>query len=194
MDSSHGTLNLGLFDPYNFMKVYGCQDLPYKRDKQAVPLSYLEVNTHAQHDIACALVSDEVYMMITQKDILKDSWSCSSGSTWQVLQVGCLQRAFVLQSHPFFNGVDWDNLYSTQAPHQPTVKHPLDTQNFENFDEQAPAGLNPSGMKRWARADPNFVGYTYKNWEAVQPGAHDGKSFPLSCNVPCCFVMSILIL
>ena len=81
-----------------------------------------------------------------------------------------------LQSHPFFNGVDWDNLYSTQAPHQPTVKHPLDTQNFEKFDEQAAVGLNPGGMKRWARADPNFVGYTYKNWEAVQPGAHDSKS------------------
>ena len=82
--------------------------------------------------------------------------------------------ADVLQNHPFFTGIDWDSLYSTQAPHMPTVKHPLDTQNFENFDEQAPVGLNPGGMKRWARADPNFVGYTYKNWEAVQPGAHDG--------------------
>lgn len=78
-----------------------------------------------------------------------------------------------LKNHPFFNGIDWDNLYSTQAPHQPTVKHPLDTQNFEKFDEQAAVGLNPGGMKRWARADPNFVGYTYKNWEAVQPGGHD---------------------
>lgn len=57
----------------------------------------------------------------------------------------------------------------------PTVKHPLDTQNFEKFDEQLPAGMSVGGMKRWARADPNFVGYTYKNWEAVQPGAHDGK-------------------
>lgn len=109
-----------------------------------------------------------------------------------MLQVGCLQIAFVLlQSHPFFNGVDWDNLYSTQAPHQPTVKHPLDTQNFENFDEQAPVGLNPSGMKRWARADPNFVGYTYKNWEAVQPGAHDGKSLTLIiCCLPSLYVMT----
>lgn len=81
----------------------------------------------------------------------------------------------LVQRHPFFNGVDWDNLYSTPAPHRPTVKHPLDTQNFENFDEQVAVALNPGGMKRWARADPNFVGYTYKNWEAVQPGAHDRK-------------------
>ena len=86
-----------------------------------------------------------------------------------------------MQSHPFFHDVDWDNLYSTQAPHQPTVKHPLDTQNFEKFDEQAAAGLNPGGMKRWARADPNFVGYTYKNWEAVQPGTHDSKLFDPFC-------------
>lgn len=85
-----------------------------------------------------------------------------------------------LQSHPFFDGIDWDNLYSTQAPHQPTVKHALDTQNFEKFDEQAAAGLNPGCMKRWARADPNFVGYTYKNWEAVQPGAHDSKRSPVA--------------
>lgn len=101
----------------------------------------------------------------------------------------------MLQSHPFFDGVDWDNLYSTQAPHKPTVKHPLDTQNFENFDEQAPVALNPGGMKRWARADPNFVGYTYKNWEAVQPGAHDRRSpYPLQpalteflCNTCWCY-------
>lgn len=96
----------------------------------------------------------------------------------------------LLQSHPFFDGIDWDNLYSTQAPHQPTVKHPLDTQNFEKFDEQAAVGLNSGGMKRWARADPNFVGYTYKNWEAVQPGAPDCKllqfsSLPVPCMPTC---------
>jgi len=88
----------------------------------------------------------------------------------------------ITQNHPFFNGIDWDNLYSTQAPHQPTVKHPLDTQNFEKFDEQAAVGLNPGGMKRWARADPNFVGYTYKNWEAVQPGGHDSKWLCIACH------------
>ena len=30
-----------------------------------------------------------------------------------------------------------------------------------------PAPACGSGGKRWARADPNFIGYTYKNWEAV---------------------------
>lgn len=74
----------------------------------------------------------------------------------------------------------------------PTVKHPLDTQNFENFDEQVPVGLNPGGMKRWARADPNFVGYTYKNWEAVQPGAHDCELVTIQCTL-CCVLTSWLL-
>ena len=30
--------------------------------------------------------------------------------------------------------------------------------------------LGPQKNKLWlAKADPNFIGYTYKNWEAVQP-------------------------
>lgn len=40
---------------------------------------------------------------------------------------------------------------------------------------QAGAGENAAGgqgsKKTWqAKADPNFIGYTYKNYEAVQPG------------------------
>ena len=32
------------------------------------------------------------------------------------------------QRHPFFNGVDWEHLYSTQPPFRPSVAHELDTQ------------------------------------------------------------------
>ncbi len=38
------------------------------------------------------------------------------------------------QSHPFFNGVDWDRLYSQRPPYTPVVTHELDTSNFENFE------------------------------------------------------------
>eukprot|EP00967_Tisochrysis_lutea_P151548 scaffold295055_cov15-Tisochrysis_lutea.AAC.1 len=35
---------------------------------------------------------------------------------------------------------------------------------------QALRHLGPQKNKLWlAKADPNFIGYTYKNWEAVQP-------------------------
>ena len=42
----------------------------------------------------------------------------------------------LVQQHPFFRGVQWDNLYSSTPPYQPTVDHELDTQNFERFPEQ----------------------------------------------------------
>ena len=40
-----------------------------------------------------------------------------------------------LQRHPFFQGVQWDALYSSTPPYRPTVDHELDTQNFEKFSE-----------------------------------------------------------
>ncbi len=82
------------------------------------------------------------------------------------------------QAHPFFEGVDWERLPHQAPPYAPRVEHALDTQNFERFDEEAgPAG--GSGGKRWARADPNFIGYTYKNWEAVaSPSGARARPFP----------------
>ena len=47
-----------------------------------------------------------------------------------------------LQAHPFFEGVDWQHLYSTRAPYQPTVSHELDTRNFEHFEVASP-GMPP---------------------------------------------------
>jgi serine/threonine kinase 38 len=60
------------------------------------------------------------------------------------------------------------------------VEHELDTQNFEQFEEDpnaaansATAGSGGAGSRKWIanKTDPNFIGYTYKNWEAVQPSA-----------------------
>ena len=84
-----------------------------------------------------------------------------------------------VQSHAFFAGVDWDSMYLQRSPYVPIVTHELDTQNFEHFDEDA-RGISGSGAKRWARADPNFIGYTYKSYEAVQPadGEPGSPGFP----------------
>ncbi|KAK9825923.1 hypothetical protein WJX81_007164 [Elliptochloris bilobata] len=81
-------------------------------------------------------------------------------------RLGTAGGAAEIKAHPFFTGVAWDRLPHQRPPYVPRVEHALDTQNFERFDEEAgpPGG---SGGKRWARADPNFIGYTYKNWEAV---------------------------
>lgn len=84
-----------------------------------------------------------------------------------------------LKSHPFFSGIDWDNLYALPAPARPRVDHELDTQNFEQFEEEGPEGGASSGSgRKWLNkaADPSFIGYTYKNFEAVQPLPSSGAA------------------
>ena len=63
-------------------------------------------------------------------------------------------------------------LHTLPSPHVPQVEHELDTQNFEHFDEDMSGG-GAAGGRKWGatKADPNFIGYTYKNWEAVHPEA-----------------------
>lgn len=39
-----------------------------------------------------------------------------------------------IQRHPFFKGIDWDNMHKTKAPIIPKVSHETDVQNFDKFD------------------------------------------------------------
>lgn len=87
-----------------------------------------------------------------------------------------------IKNHPFFRGIDWDNLRKTRAPIIPTIKHPLDTSNFDHFDDEeekveesqkkmlyAPTG---SKVRRGMTShDIPFIGYTYKSFDALK-GAH----------------------
>lgn len=75
-----------------------------------------------------------------------------------------------IKAHPFFAGIDWETLHTAPSPFVPRVEHELDTQNFERFDEDMSQGPSSSSSRRGAKvADPHFIGYTYKNWEAVHP-------------------------
>ncbi|KAH9763143.1 AGC kinase family protein [Citrus sinensis] len=65
------------------------------------------------------------------------------------------------QAHPWFKDIAWDKLYEMEAAYKPEVNGVLDTQNFMKFDEMM---LTPK--------DLSFVGYTYKNFEAVK-GMHN---------------------
>ena len=51
----------------------------------------------------------------------------------------------------------------------PQVEHELDTQNFEDYEEVSAKTLPLDGTRR--RTDPNFIGYTFKNFEAVHSDA-----------------------
>ncbi|KAF6983002.1 hypothetical protein CFC21_001306 [Triticum aestivum] len=77
-----------------------------------------------------------------------------------------------IKAHPWFHGVEWDKLYEMEAAFKPQVNDELDTQNFQKFDEVNPAPARTgSGSSRKIipnSKDLSFVGYTYKNFEAVK--------------------------
>lgn len=78
-----------------------------------------------------------------------------------------------IKSHPWFKDVVWDKLYEMEAAFKPEVNGELDTQNFMKFDELNPptSGRTSSGPSRKQQLNPkdlNFVGYTYKNFDAVK--------------------------
>ncbi|GFY95544.1 AGC (cAMP-dependent, cGMP-dependent and protein kinase C) kinase family protein [Actinidia rufa] len=78
-----------------------------------------------------------------------------------------------IKAHPWFKDIVWDKLYEMEAAFKPEVNGELDTQNFMKFDEldpptQARTGLGPSRKMLLTPRDLSFVGYTYKNFDAVK--------------------------
>ncbi|XP_021276172.1 serine/threonine-protein kinase 38-like isoform X2 [Herrania umbratica] len=82
-----------------------------------------------------------------------------------------------IKAHPWFKDVEWDKLYEMEAAFKPEVNGELDTQNFMKFDEldtPAPARTvsGPSRKMLLTPKDLSFVGYTYKNFDAVKGLRH----------------------
>lgn len=91
-----------------------------------------------------------------------------------------------IKAHPWFKDIVWDRLYEMEAAFKPEVNDELDTQNFMKFDEVNPpmparTGSGPSRKMMLSPQDLSFVGYTYKNFEAVKGLHHsfDKKRNPL---------------
>nr|AFK39433.1 unknown [Medicago truncatula] len=68
-----------------------------------------------------------------------------------------------------------------EAAFKPQVNGELDTQNFMKFDEvespdAARAGSGSSRKMLLTPKDLNFVGYTYKNFDAVKEGLRQSLS------------------
>ncbi|CAD8199818.1 unnamed protein product [Paramecium octaurelia] len=62
-----------------------------------------------------------------------------------------------IKIHPFFQGVDWKRIREKITPYQPQVNHEIDTQNFEQFEEEEPWNWNSS---RRVKKD-HFQGYSF---------------------------------
>ena len=65
-----------------------------------------------------------------------------------------------IKAHPFFKGVDWENVRSTmKPPFVPDIKNDYDTKYFETFEEVEP--FYPT-KKIKKRKDMEYLGFTYK--------------------------------
>jgi serine/threonine kinase 38 len=67
-----------------------------------------------------------------------------------------------IKSHPYFNGIDWDNIRNTVAPWIPELASELDTSNFDKFEEVEPFYPEVPIKKKFKRKDGNFIGFTFK--------------------------------
>ena len=73
-----------------------------------------------------------------------------------------------IKEHPFFKGMDWDNLRNIKSPFIPNVKDEEDCTRFDDFDEESPfipgeeTADSSSAKKGKKRKDINFPGYTFK--------------------------------
>ncbi|XP_059592130.1 uncharacterized protein LOC100252504 isoform X2 [Vitis vinifera] len=89
-----------------------------------------------------------------------------------------------IKAHPWFKDVVWDKLYEMEAAFKPEVNGELDTRNFMKFDEldpptQARSGSGPSRKMLLTPKDLSFVGYTYKNFDALKglrPSSGDARA------------------
>ena len=76
-----------------------------------------------------------------------------------------------IKKHPFFKGTDWDNIREQKAPFIPELSSEYDTRYFEIFQEQEP--FYPPLTKRPKRKDIQFIGFTYREDEDLNPSLNE---------------------
>lgn len=76
-----------------------------------------------------------------------------------------------IKSHPFFKGIDWNNIRRTEAPFKPELKSLTDTSYFPTEDlADIPDIENidlDDGHTIGVQKDLAFVGYTFKRFDAL---------------------------
>ena len=72
-----------------------------------------------------------------------------------------LNGAEEIKIHPFFKGIDWENIRNTKSPFIPELKNDYDTSYFEKYETKEP--FYPPVKRRLKRKDIEYMGYTYKD-------------------------------
>lgn len=67
------------------------------------------------------------------------------------------------KNHPWFEGVDWDNIRSGQAPYIPEVSSPTDTSNFDvdDTDVRLSDAVPPTANPAFSGLHLPFIGFTF---------------------------------
>ncbi|KAI0775753.1 kinase-like protein [Trametes elegans] len=98
--------------------------------------------------------------------------------------LGSVDGAHLIKAHPWFRGIDWDNIHRYPAPYRPELRSPEDTRHFD--DDIPPEPLAPAnGAAADATRDPllrdkvhggeilevrkalAFAGFTHKSPRAI---------------------------
>jgi protein-serine/threonine kinase len=86
------------------------------------------------------------------------------------------ESADEIKAHPFFAGIDWDNIRECEPPFVPQLRSITDTAYFPTEDlEQVPQGVPPpeaqvvesNGLDGGDKKDLAFVGYTYSRFDML---------------------------
>uniref|UniRef100_A0A3B3RYL5 Serine/threonine-protein kinase MRCK alpha n=1 Tax=Paramormyrops kingsleyae TaxID=1676925 RepID=A0A3B3RYL5_9TELE len=88
--------------------------------------------------------------------------------------------------HPFFSGIDWDNIRSCEAPYIPEVSSPSDTSNFDVEDDclKNSDTMPPPSHTTFSGHHLPFVGFTYtSHWSVIPRPSADSQRF-LSTSQP----------
>ena len=73
-----------------------------------------------------------------------------------------------IKKHPFFKGIDWDNVRKMKSPFIPDLCSDHDTKYFDTFPEQEP--FYPPEKKKRAKKEIAFIDYTWKNEDLARGG------------------------
>ncbi|KAM6459920.1 serine/threonine-protein kinase MRCK alpha isoform 2-T2 [Liasis olivaceus] len=67
------------------------------------------------------------------------------------------------KNHPFFSGIDWDNIQNCEAPYIPEVSSPTDTSNFDVDDDclKNSETMPPPTHTAFSGHHLPFIGFTY---------------------------------
>eukprot|EP00762_Andalucia_godoyi_P003151 ANDGO_01145.mRNA.1 Serine/threonine-protein kinase CBK1 len=88
-----------------------------------------------------------------------------------------------IRKHPFFVGIDWDNLRKMNPPFKPNIKSDVDTSYFDDFDEEPEQKSMPKKAKaKLTDEDIVFKGYTFKR--TATPSSGNGSVPPASGSRP----------